>query len=347
MDATTPEWTHEQRSAWLYGVVASTERDPTRRALFESLRTAALSQAAIWAAKSRERGAVPPAVWTPDLRSRLVAALVRRLGPRACRPMLAALKVRGLSVYGPRAAPAETGHVMPRSLDDFGQRHHTRGRGNLRAAVFGVNDGLVSNASLILGVAGATQDPGTLVLSGVAGLLSGACSMAAGEYVSVRSQRELFEYQIGLERAELDEYPKEEAEELALIYNARGLPMDKARELVSAVMRDRESALDALAREELGLDPDDLGSPWGAATASFLSFAVGAVLPLAPLLWFSAPNALLGSIGVAAAALFAVGAALSLFTGRGALQSGLRMLLIGSAAGLVTWLIGRAVGVAV
>lgn len=346
MSAPIEEWTEEMRSAWLYEHVAAAEPDERKRELFAALAEAARKQAGIWAERMREQGREPPAGYRPDRRARVVAGLVRRLGPRRCRPALAALKVRGLSVYGARATPGEEGHVMPTSLDDFGSRHRTQGGGNLRAAVFGVNDGLVSNASLVLGVAGATADTQTVVVTGIAGLLAGAFSMAAGEYVSVRSQRELFEYQIGLERAELEEYPAEEAEELALIYQARGLPLDKARELVASVMRDRESALDVLAREELGLNPDDLGSPWGAGLSSFLAFAAGALLPLAPFLWSTGGAAVVWTAGVAAAALFGVGATLSLFTGRSALWSGLRMVLIGGAAGLATWGIGSLFGVA-
>jgi VIT1/CCC1 family predicted Fe2+/Mn2+ transporter len=333
------------RSAWLYGVLSEVERDPEKKQLFRELEGAARKQAGIWAL--REEGARSSGSYAPDARARVVASLVRRFGPRRMRPALAALKVRGLSVYGPRPAAAEHGHVMPTSLSDFGERHRSAGAGgNLRAAVFGVSDGLVSNTSLILGIAGATAEPRTIILSGVAGLLAGAFSMAAGEYMSVRSQRELYEYQIGLERAELAAYPEEEAEEMALIYRARGLHLEKARELAGAVMRDRDSALDTLAREELGLNPDQLGAPWSAAAASFAAFAAGAAIPLAPFLWSSGRAAAAVSAGLAGLALFAVGATLSLFTGRKALRSGLRMVGVGGVAGLVTWLIGSAFGVA-
>src|SRR5213594_1763295 len=213
-------------------------------------------QAAIWA-KNAGLASVP--AFVPDLRTRLVAGLVRRYGPRAMRGILAAMKVRGLSVYS-HAAP---GHPAPTSADEVGKRHRgIAGGGNLRAAVFGINDGLVSNASLILGVAGASANNSTILLSGIAGLLAGAFSMAAGEYVSVRSQRELYEHQIGEEREELDRYPAEEAEELALVYNARGVPMEEARAMTRRLVKDKEQALATLAREELGLNPDDLGSPW-------------------------------------------------------------------------------------
>jgi VIT1/CCC1 family predicted Fe2+/Mn2+ transporter len=258
--------------------------------------------------------------------------------------MLAALKIRGLSAYDARPA---AGHVMPRSVAEVGRRHKGFGGGNLRAAVFGVNDGLVSNASLIMGVAGASAGTGSVLTAGVAGLLAGALSMAAGEYVSMRSQREMFEYQIGLERDELGEYPEEEAEELALIYATRGMDLEEARRITRALVQNPEAALDALAREELGLNPDDLGSPWGAAIFSFLAFAAGAVLPLVPfLIGLPRGNAIFAAAIVTGVALFGVGAALSLFTGRGAFAGGLRMVLIGGGAGVVTWLIGSLIGAA-
>ena len=201
-----------------------------------------------------------------------------------------------------------------------------------------------SNASLIFGISGASGDPAIVLLSGAAGLLAGAFSMAAGEYVSVRSQREMLEYQIGLEREELRAYPQEEAAELALIYEARGLPGEQARELATRMTADPERGLDALAREELGLNPDELGAPWGAASFSFLAFALGALVPLLPFLTLDGRAALAGSIAATALALFGVGAALSLFTGRHAATSGLRMLCIGGGAGLLTYAIGRLLG---
>jgi VIT1/CCC1 family predicted Fe2+/Mn2+ transporter len=197
-----------------------------------------------------------------------------------------------------------------------------------------------------MGVAGASADSRIVLLSGVAGLVAGAFSMAAGEYVSVRSQREMYEYQIGLEREELEHYPEEEAEELALIYEARGLPRDEADRLAKGLLADPEKALDTLAREELGLNPEDLGSPAAAALFSFVSFAAGAAIPLAPFLIAGADAALPASIALTAAALFLVGAAISLFTGRSAWASGMRMLAIGAAAGLVTYGVGKLLGVA-
>lgn len=223
--------------------------------------------------------------------------------------------------------------------------HRTDTIGWLRAAVLGANDGLISTGSLIVGVAAAEAARGPILLAGCAGVAAGALSMAAGEYVSMRSQREMFEYQIGLERDELAEYPEEEAEELALIYAARGMDLGEARRITRELVRNHDAALDALAREELGLNPDDLGSPWGAALFSFAAFASGAVLPLAPfLLDLPLGTSIATSAAVAAVALFGVGAALSLFTGREAWAGGLRMVTIGGGAGLVTWLIGRLLG---
>ncbi len=261
-------WYHEKESAWLYRKVAAAEPDPKKRDLFLKLSAAAEAQAAKW---QRQPGATDQE-FTPSLRARIVARLLAHFEARSLRPVLAAMKLRGLSIY---SAPPAAGHVMPTSLEQVGARHRSAVGGSLRAAVFGVNDGLVSNVSLVLGVAGAGVSTATALTAGTAGLLAGALSMASGEYVSVRSQREMYEYQMDLERAELAEYPEEEAEELALIYNARGLELGQAREVSRALLADPRQALDVLAREELGLNPDDLGSPWRAATASFITFALG------------------------------------------------------------------------
>ncbi len=337
--ASTEGWLDELRSAYLYRIVATAEAGTPREALFNSLALEAEGQARIWADRNNA-GRLP--AFVPDVRTRVVAALIRRYGPRRLRGMLAAMKVRGLSVY----SHAEPGHPLPTSIEDMAKRHRgVASGGNLRAAVFGVSDGLVSNCSLILGVAGAQSAPSMILLSGVAGLLAGAFSMAAGEFVSVRSQREMFEYQIALEKAELDEYPEEEAQELALIYTARGLASEDALRLARAAIADPARALDVLAREELGLNPDELGSPWGAAISSFLAFAGGALLPLLPWLFMTPGQALLGSMLLSALGLFGIGATISLFTGRSAWRDGLRMLAIGAAAGALTWSIGKLLGV--
>lgn len=336
-------WREEMQAAYLYRVVAAVEAGSPRASLFTGLASEAEKQAAIWARLAREAGHTEPFSYTPDTRARLVAALTRRIGARPMRTVLSAMKVRGMSLY----THATPGHATQHGGSEMGQKHRGVGAGgNLRAAVFGVNDGLISNASLIMGIAGATSNNALVLLSGAAGLIAGAFSMAAGEYVSVRSQREMFEYQIGLEKEELDHYPEEEAEELALIYEARGLSREDAQRLARQLIADPERALDTLAREELGLNPEDLGSPWGAALFSFLSFAVGALIPLLPYLLGGGAIAMPVSIGMSAVALFGVGAALSLFTGRNAWWSGARMLGIGLAAGAVTYAIGKVLGVA-
>ena len=276
--------------------------------------------------------------FVPPLRARIIARLVAVFGPRVMRPILSATKVRGVSVYsGKVAAPA--GHPMPKTVEEVGRRHRNFGGGTLRAGVFGVNDGLVSNTCLVMGVAGAAAEPSVIVLTGVAGLLAGAFSMAAGEYISMLSQREMFEHQISQEREELKRYPKEEAEELALIYAARGIPIDEARDVSAHLIANPEKALDTLAREELGLNPDDLGSPTGAALSSFVTFSLGASLPLIPFLFGMGNGILIASV-LSGTALFAVGALLSLFSGKSAWLSGLRMLAIGAAAAAATYGIG-------
>lgn len=334
-------WHEEKRSAWLYRVVSDAESGSTRQVLFLELARSADGQARLWEAELHKLGMPPPGEFKPDLRARLIARLISRFGVRPLKGILAAMKVRGMSLYaGPQP------HGTPTNLEQMrGEGHKNSGSGTLRAAVFGVNDGLISNASLILGVAGAGVAADMILLSGVAGLLAGAFSMAAGEYVSMRSQREFHEYQIALERQELDQYPGEEAAELALIYQAKGVGVDEAQRMAQALIADPDRALDTLAREELGLNPDELGSPWGAAISSFLAFSIGAFVPLLPYLLLSGPHALYGVLAATGICLFGVGAALSLFTGLNAMFGGLRMLLIGAAAGTATWLIGKGLGI--
>jgi hypothetical protein len=234
--------------------MASKETNPAHKSLFLELATAADKQADIWAKKSIETGTKLPDRFIADLRTRIVGWLIKSLGTQRLRFMLPSMKVRGMAIYldGYPNYPFTSSHIK-----DHERRHKGLGNGgNLRAAVFGINDGLVSNTSLLLGIAGAQVDHKFILLSGVAGLLAGAFSMAAGEYVSVRSQRELYEYQINLERNELALYPEEEAAELSMIYQARGLPKEEARKLANAMISDPEKALDTLAKEELGLNPN-------------------------------------------------------------------------------------------
>lgn len=333
MQAILARWQAEKTASFLSGIVAAAEPDKAKATLFLKMAKAAQDQAALLA---RDLRPVPD--FAPSLRARLIASLVRTFGPRAMRPILSASKVRGISVYRGPAEPE--GHPMPTSIEDVGHRHRGTGGGTLRAAVFGVNDGLVSNTCLVMGVAGAAAAPDIILLSGIAGLLAGAFSMAAGEYISMLSQREMFEYQIAQEADELERYPAEEAEELALIYEARGIPRKDARALAKKLIANPQQALDTLAREELGLNPDDLGSPIGAALSSFVAFAIGATLPLIPYLIGASAHGILIASSISGVALFVVGAVLSLFSGKSALLGGLRMLLIGAAAAAATYGIG-------
>ncbi len=346
-------WREEKNSAYLYGIMVSRESGRNRE-LFDSLGKAAQKQAGLWA-EDLIKGGVPMPAFSPSARARFVGLLLRAVHPRHMLPILAAMKVRGLGVYRGAAAPIpelgeETGgEPVPLLSTPTEQARHRAGRGGgaLRAAVFGINDGLVSNASLILGMAGAQSDPEVIVVAGVAGLLAGGFSMGAGEYVSVRTQREVYEQQIALEWEEIQEMPEEEIAELTEIYVAKGMPREQAAGFARRIIANPVQGLQTLAREELGLDPEMLGSPWGAAAASFFSFAAGAIVPLLPFLLFAGAGALPAALGLSLGALMLVGAAMSLFTGRSAVYSALRMALIGGVAAALTWTIGRIFDVAV
>ncbi|HYN48079.1 MAG TPA: VIT1/CCC1 transporter family protein [Candidatus Nanopelagicales bacterium] len=224
---------------------------------------------------------------------------------------------------------------------------HRGGAGTLRAIVFGASDGLVSNLSLVMGIAGATAEPSIILLSGIAGLLAGAFSMAAGEYISVRSQVEVLERQIALERAELAAIPEEEFEELVAIYRSKGLPEADARRFAEHIFQDPEVALQTLVREELGLDMDGMSSPWAAAGGSFVAFTIGAIIPVIPYLFGGGDLVLFVSFGASLAALFLLGALVSLLTGRNLVFSGMRQVGLGAAAAIVTFMVGRLIGVSI
>jgi VIT1/CCC1 family predicted Fe2+/Mn2+ transporter len=259
------------------------------------------------------------------------------------RPAFGALAPAGVEDL--RAAHPDVGSA---EFGELEQWHRAGQSGTLRAIIFGVSDGLVSNTSLVMGVAGAASgEPRFILLAGIAGLLAGSFSMAAGEYISMQSQRELFERQIHLEREELRAMPEEEEAELAAIYRAKGFTPDEARTIAHRLFGDPEAALDTLVREELGLDPDELGNPIRAAAGSFLAFAAGAAVPVAPFFLGGGTAVFAASIVLSLAAMFAVGVGVSLLTGRSALFSGVRQVLIGVAAATVTFLVGRVIGVSV
>lgn len=338
----------ERTAAYLYGFVVVAETGVNKK-MFENLKKASEKQADIWAESLRKLGVeLPP--FNPSPRARLTAYLLQILHPRHLLPVLAANKVRGLGVYrsGQVISGGEGTSDSTLLATPAEERRHRAGRGGgaLRASVFGINDGLVSNASLIIGVTGAGANPEFILLSGVAGLLAGGFSMAAGEYISVRTQREMYEQQIALEREEIAAMPEEEIDELAEIYHAKGLSYEQAHVLARKMISNPETGLEALAREELGLDPGGLASPWAAAGASFASFVAGAVIPLVPHFFAQGPLALQLTMGTSLAALLAVGATMSLFTGKSAVLGALRMTLIGGLAAAATFAIGNLFGVA-
>ena len=365
----------ERDAIYLYDKLAALEKDPQRKAAFESIAASERRHAAIWEAKLISLGEHPPVAARPSWRVRQIAVLARIFGTRAVSDMVKALEGFEEEVYGAHSDVPEVHEIAKdeakhaeiwRDLDVAHKTkgvgayraavaetqarepwHRSGGGGTLRASIFGVSDGLVSNAALVFGIAGATTSGqgSFVVLAGVAGLLAGAFSMAAGEYVSMRSQTELLERQIELERAELEAMPEEEEKEIAAIYRGRGFGEAEAASIAKQLMSDPKVALETKVREELGLDPEELGSPWGASIGSFFSFAVGAFIPLLPFILLSSGTALLVSIVLTSLALFGVGAAVSLLTGRSALYSGARQLGIGAAAAAITYLVGSLIGV--
>jgi VIT1/CCC1 family predicted Fe2+/Mn2+ transporter len=351
----------ERQSAALYRGLAA-GADGERREIFMELAAAEERHAAHWAAKLTELGETVPESGRLSARTRLLSWLARRFSADTVLPLVERAEHSDAGLYDgdPHAAPEmaadERSHarVLTRMRDEgeTGGRSITRQEpwhrgdrsGALRAAVFGVNDGLVSNTSLVMGFAGSGAAGRTVLFAGLAGLLAGAFSMAAGEYISMRGQREAYEREIALESEELRDDPEAEAEELALIYRAKGLDAEEAERVATTIMKDRDAALDTMAREELGLDPDELGSPWSAAFSSLIAFTVGAAVAVLPYLFASGTAALVVAIVLAAVALFGVGAALGLLNGRGALRSGGRQLLIGGGAAVVVYFVGHLIG---
>jgi VIT1/CCC1 family predicted Fe2+/Mn2+ transporter len=247
-----------------------------------------------------------------------------------------------------RAMLAKTGMGAAASFVRTEKGHRRLGGNALRAAVLGSNDGLSSNLSLVMGVAGASLNTHTILLTGIAGLLAGACSMAMGEWISVTSSRELAEREIQTERDELEANPEEERQELQLIYESKGLAPDEAADLSNKLLGDPKTAIDFLVREELGLDPAELGgSPWVAAGTSMALFAIGALIPILPFMFLQGATAIAASIAAGGAGLCLIGAAIAVFTGRSVLFSAGRQLLLGLLAASVTFAIGKLIGVTI
>jgi VIT1/CCC1 family predicted Fe2+/Mn2+ transporter len=359
----------ERQSAALYrGLAAGATGE--RQQVFLELAAVEEWHASHWADKLAGLGERVPEPGRPGLRTRMLSWLARRFSVDAVLPLVERAEHADAGLYNadPDAAPGMAvdersharvltrlrGHASEQGQAGTGEggrgiarreRWHRSDRsGALRAAVFGVNDGLVSNTSLVMGFAGSGATGSTTLFAGLAGLLAGSFSMAAGEYISMRSQREAYEREIALEAEELRDDPEAEAEELALIYRAKGVDADEAERIATTVMKNHDTALDTMAREELGLDPEELGSPWSAAVSSLIAFALGAVVVVLPYVFGSGTAALVTAVVLAGAALFTVGFALGLLNGRAPLRSGARQVLVGGGAALVVYFIGQAIG---
>ena len=356
----------EVDGAALYRALADAEADPRLKEVYGRLAAVEEAHAEFWRKQLDRIGARAGRLGL-GWRTRALAWLARHFGPQFVLPTINTLEQRDSGQYDAQAEAvagglpaAERSHarvvqaiesstpggLQGSALARLEGRHRAMGGNALRAAVLGANDGLVSNLSLVMGVAGAAVAEKTILLTGLAGLVAGACSMAMGEWLSVNSSRELYQKQIEIEKSELEQAPEEEIEEIALIYEAKGLPRPQAEALARQMMANKDTALDTLVREELGIDPDELGgSAWTAAVSSFLLFSVGAIFPVAPFLFLGGRAAVIASLIASGAALAAIGAGTSLFTGRSVGFSAFRQLLIGYAAAAITYAIGMLAGV--
>ncbi len=356
----------ERNSAFTYNALADMQADARLAEVYRRMAAVEVKHAEKWEELLTEAG-VPLAPFKTEWRTRVLISLAKRLGPELIMPSLQAKEKSGVAAYARQGmargmAMQEQSHGMilteiqksakggmeGSSLAQLEGRHRSTGGNALRAAVLGANDGLVSNLSLVMGVAGAAMNNKGILIAGMAGLLAGAFSMALGEWLSVQSSRELYSHQIKIEAEEIDQAPEEEAEELALIYEARGLPIDQAKQMAAQILVNRDSAIDVMAREELGIDPQELGgSAWTAAITSFILFAIGAIIPVVSFIFLSGTQAILVSIALSTVGLFLLGAAITLFTGRSVIYSGLRMVIFGLIAAAITFGIGRIIGVSI
>lgn len=357
----------EVDSAAQYRAMAAAEPDAAVARIYRELAEVEDKHAGFWETKLRERG-VEPGPRRPSWRARVLAWVARRLGPRVILPTVARRESVGRNDYARQSetvhtqmAAQERSHArvlramlerpsgVPGSeLARVEHRHRNVGGNALRAAVLGANDGLCSNLALVMGVAGASTSAHAILVTGLAGLVAGACSMALGEWVSVTSSRELAERELRVERDELAAAPEEEREELQLIYEAKGIPKDEAIQLSRRLLDgDQDAALEVLAREELGIDPAELGgSARVAAVTSFFLFAFGAMFPVLPYLVTGGTTAFVASLALSAVTLYAIGAAITLFTGRPVWISGGRQAVLGLAAAGLTFGLGHVLGAA-
>jgi VIT1/CCC1 family predicted Fe2+/Mn2+ transporter len=361
----------ELDSAAIYDTLSAAEKDARRSEIFAELAAAEREHAEVWRDKLAANGVQVPPSHRRSAKTLLLQTLTRTFGPQAVLKTVAASEYADRDRYahepGAEALSAQeqqhaaivqsivSGKMPPRDESRIAQiataeswhRGVTSGN-DLRAAVLGANDGLVSNFCLIMGVAGAGTANRTILLTGLAGLVAGACSMALGEWLSVTNARELARTQIAKEADELEHSPDAERHELALIYEAKGVEASEARRIAAQIMRDKDKALDTLTREELGIDPKELGgNPWTAAAVSFLLFATGAAFPTVPFLWAAGYAAIAQSVLLSAIGLAAVGVFTSLFNGRSALFSAFRQIVIGLVAAAFTAGAGRLLGVSI
>jgi len=355
----------ERSSATLYRIMAEHEKNTKISEVYRRLAKTEEAHAATWAQKLSDSGVDAPP-FCLSMRNRALIWLIKRFGVTMVLPSLTAIERNGTRSYciQPEAndmLPEEQSHVRllkqigkaaggveGSALARFEGRHRSAGGNALRAAVLGASDGLLSNFNLIMGVAGASLSSGAILVTGFAGLLAGAISMALGEWISVRSSQELYEKQLSTEKEEIDTAPDEEVEELALIYQARGMDEETARKIANQLISNPSTALDALARDELGIDPEELGgSAWEAAITSFFLFAAGAFVPVLPFLLTSGTTAVIASACLSAFGLFVIGAAITLFTGKSVLYSGLRQVIFGLAAAGAVFLIGHLIGASI
>jgi len=351
---------HELELAELYRRISDAESDPVKAAGYARLAQEELEHAHEWAEKL---GIAPDTIRRRGLglKLRLVWWASRLIGSERAvlLPLLMRSEERAVAAYAAHPSLGELEAEARAHADElaalggpgaFDGIRTAIGRsasssGSLRAAVLGINDGLVSNFSLVMGVAGGTSDSKIILLAGVAGLFAGAFSMAAGEWVSMRSQREMFEHLIRYEERLYDNHPALAAAQISDIYAAKGIEKEQADEIARQLMSDRTTALDTVSREKLGVDPDELGSPWGAAWSSFLAFTVGAITPVAPFLFTTGNTAAAAAAAGASVALLIVGGAMAAFTGNSIIRGGFRMFLVGAVAAAVTFGIGSAVGI--
>lgn len=354
----------EADGVYMYEQLAEIEDSPELKDIYRQLARTEERHLDLWREQLEQAGE-DASIPAPSRRIRLVMWMARRFGTDAVMPIIKTMETDATDMYvGVPVAEAahlpedelshyrvfdalskRRGGVSGSTIGRIESRHRALGGGNaLRAAVLGANDGLVSNLALVAGFAGASPGQGTIVLAGVAGLLAGAASMALGEWISVTASREAAEAQLRVEREELELAPEAEAEELALIYQAKGLPKADAERLAQTIIADPEHALSTLAREELGIVPEDLGSPWTAAVASFFLFALGAIIPVFPFFFGSGNWFVVAAALASGAGLFALGASITLLTGRAWLFGGSRQVALGLAAAVITYFVGGVIG---